>query len=503
MATERIKGDYIGTTFKDFLIEPDHTSLDCTPDEISTETDLAGVKIGRPFLPAAMQSVVRKEMGLKGSKDFLMPVAPRGLPVEQEVAIIEHVKQNEVKPGDIEIEKDPVHLLDNATLGEAIDTAHEHGHSNFPVKNRMAELVGMFTYRPTVHDLEDPMMPITQTMSPLKGGQGNVILPVCRSSATQEEIKRYMREQKLRMVPILDEHDRLEALIFMQQEEAYKIGAAIDTRKGWQRRAEAVIIAGADMLFIDTADAHSDFAGNIVLEYIGKLGDAGAVVTEYQRVFADGPPLCAGNIVTRKGARFLLEAGADVLKEGHGPGSICTTNAVLGVGASPFYSLVEVTEERDQYEKETERYVPVIADGGIEDTWDINVALTFADAIMGGRIFAGFHESAGELIKGPNGEKSKVYFGEGSRWARMRAGNLDRYQVGEQQGHGLYQGVPGTVPFEGYLKPGVERYSEALREAMSHVGAHNLSEYRTATLVRLSEEARRLTSSHGIKVIGE
>ncbi|MBL7160538.1 MAG: IMP dehydrogenase [Candidatus Aenigmarchaeota archaeon] len=495
----KIIGEYTGTTYKDFLIEPGHTEKDCSSEDVNTETTLAGVKLGRPFLMAAMRSVVDKRAGLEGGKNGIMPVAPRGLLVGKQAEIVTHVRDNEIKPGDIEVQKEPVCLHEGATLGEALDKTQTTGHSNIPVKNRMAELVGMFTYSPKKHDREDSSMVITGVMKPFKR-DGEEILPVLRKDASDEQIKSYMKSRDLRIAPILDGQDRLEALVFMQQTEAYKIGAAVDTRPGWQKRAERMVEAGAHMLFIDTSDAYSDFAKDVVLEYNGRLGETCEAIRTYKRQ-GDGPPLCAGNVVTRGGFRHLADAGADVIKVGMGSGSICITNMELGVGAPPMWAVIEVSGERDKYFKETGKYIPIIADGGIEDTWDINVALTHADAVMGGRIFAGFEESAAEEIT-VNGKRRKVYYGEDSPLAVMASGNRDRYHMGEQKmAHGLYQGVAGTVPYAGFLKPGVELYTKALEEAMSHAGAHNLKEFRESRLIRLSEQAGRIARPHGIHVI--
>ena len=477
-----IKGEWEGTTFKDFLIQPGKTTEEHHPEKVSTAVNLAGVILQKPYLPAAMRSVVGKKMALEASKNGMMPVAPRGLSIEREAEIVKWVKQHEVKPNEIESVFDPIFVLDDEALGSAIEKVHQYGHSHLPVKNKMAEFLGMFTYASVEHDRMDPATPIKELMEPYKDLQGKEVMDVCSASLTDDQIKEYMIKNGYRMIPIVDDIGRLKKLVFMQQDEAYKIGAAIDTHEGWEERVKALVEAGADMIFIDTSDGLSVYEGN--------------VITKYKEMFPKGPPICAGNIVTPEGFRFLADKGADVIKVGMGPGSICTTNYVLGIGGPPFSSLKHVVEERDKYTKQTGKDIPIIVDGGISDTQDIAIALTHADAIMAGKLFAGFHESAGEVIM-IKGEKYKSYWGEGSKRAAEMSGEMKRYRRGSK--NTLYQGIDSLVPLKGWFKPGAEEYIKALRLALSHTGSKNLKEFRErAVLVRLSERARDVTKPHGV-----
>lgn len=493
----RIIGDDTGTTFKNFLVLPGHTDQEASPDAVSIETDFAGIPLRKPFAMAAMRTIVDEQSGLEGSKAGCLAVAPRGVSVEKEALIVQNTKENAIDKGNIEIQTKPLVLDSDATLGEAIDKTHQYGHSNIPVVDRKAEYVGMFTYRPIHHDRLNPRTPISRIMTPHVDETH-----YCHESQSSDEIRRYMEQHELRLVPVLDEQGRLSSLVFMQQDDAYHIGAAIDTHDGWEERAAAMIEAGADILFIDTSDGWSDFAGDLVAAYKA----AGNMADRYKELFTDGPPICAGNVVTADGFSYLVERGADAVKVGMGSGSICSTNEVLGVGAPPMWALIEVARRRDAYASDSDRYVPLMMDGGIEDTWDINVAATHADAIMGGRLFARFEEAAGETIE-RGGRRFNVYRGEGSREAALATGNLDRYHMGQEQhsSHdGLYQGVEGLVEITGRLKPGVERYGLALATAMSHAGAHNLREYRqNATLIRLSEQAGIIAHPHGIHIPGD
>ncbi len=496
----RIIGDHRGTTFSDFLVLPGVQSdgKSFTPEDVDISTDV-GVKLKIPFLAAAMRSVTGKDLALAAGKLGMMAVAPRGLSTEKEAEIVSYVKENAVKVGDIEPEYSPTTILETGNLGMAIERARKTGHSNIPVVSRKSDFLGIFQYKPSKHDTMDIGMPITEAMQPYKGKKR---MGVCKTSMSNTEVKKYLKENSLRFVPVVDEVGRLDRLVFLQSIDAYKVGAAIDTHLGWEERAEKLIEAGADMIFIDTSDAHRPFARK--------------VLERYKRLFGEGPPICGGNVVTPEGFVYLAESGADAVKIGMGPGSICTTNEVLGVGAPPFWSLVEVARKRDEYALKHE-YIPVIADGGIEGTGDIAVAMTHADGIMGGNIFGCFWESEGGRVD----RQGKIYprdmpmnednivgikiFGEGSIEARQTTGNMKRYAAPHSKnGVATFQGVSGWVPYKGMFKPGVEDCTTTFSEALYHAGARDLSEYRSnAVLIRLSDRAKRIAAPHGIEIIGD
>ncbi|RLI97892.1 MAG: hypothetical protein DRO99_02140 [Candidatus Aenigmatarchaeota archaeon] len=496
----RIIGDYTGTTWEDFLVLPGMPpeDSDLTPEDVDLSSEICGVKLKLPFMTAAMRSVTGKDLALAAGKLGMMAVAPRGLTVDREVDIVKYVKDNAVEVGDIESEYDPTTVRDDDTLNTALQRARKTGHSNIPVVTRKSDFVGMFHYKPSRHDNMEPGTPITDIM---KKYNGNGNMPVCRSGMGDEEIKRYMDENDLRMVPVIDEVGRLDRLVFKQRDDAYKVGAAVDTHPGWEKRAEKLIEAGADIIFIDTSDAHKKFAGDLL--------------EKYKKLFSKGPPICGGNVVTPDGFQYLVDHGADAVKLGMGPGSICSTNDVLGVGAPPFWSLVEVANRRDEYARGG-HYVPLIADGGIEGTSDIIVALSKGDFIMGGRLYVCFLESEAERMDRhgkiyPKGMLSEdeimamKIFGEGSREARQTTGNMRRYAApNSKEGISTIQGVSGWVPYQGRFKPGVERQAMAVKEGIYHSGAVDLPTYREkAVLIRTSEKAKGTSSPHGIDLIGD
>lgn len=511
----KIRGDYIGTTWDDFLVEPGAPIDDkkFTPEDVDISTDLAGVELQIPFLTAAMRSVAGKDLALAAGKLGMMGVAPRGLTIEREADIVRYVKGNAVKKGDIESECDPTTVRDTDTLAVAIAKARRTGHSNIPVVTRKTDFVGMFQHIPSEHDNMDVTIPIKKVMQYYKAGGRRKPMDVCTTNMTDNQIKKYLKEKysrdNIRFVPVIDDVGRLDRLVFLQTLDAYKVGAAIDTHKGWEKRAEAMIDAGVDMIFIDTSDAHKPFSREVIEKYA-------KIIKRYNEMGKDCPPICGGNVVTAEAFDYLVEAGAKAVKSGMGPGSTCTTNQVLGVGAPPLDSVIEMAHRRDKYYVDTGIYIPIIADGGLRQTDNINVAMVLVDAIMGGNLFGCFFESEGEWID-ENGDvltkdkmneenirRIKIY-GEASREAMETTGDMKRYTTPlSKDSVTTLQGISGLLTYRGRFKPGVEDYTRTLQEAMYHVGAPDLKTYRSKViLTRLSEKAKETARPHSLDIIGD
>ncbi len=483
-----ITGDYIGTTFDDFLVLPNvMENAALTPETVDISADLCGIDM-IPFFTAAMRSVTGKDLALAAGKSRMMSVAPRGLTAEKEAEIIQYVKDHEVRPGEIERQRMPITVFDYETLGLALERQREHGHSNIPVVARNMNFVGMFTYISSVHDKMDRDTPLTEAMNPFKDSNGRVQMDVCREDMPEDEIKYMLTEKGYRFVPVLDSVGRLSSLVFMQKDEAYKVGGAVDTHVEWMQRVHMLVDAGADMIFIDTSDAYKSFSGD--------------VVTKYKKEFPDGPPICAGNIVTPQAFDYFHDLGVDAVKVGMGPGSICSTNEVLGIGAPPMHALIEIARRRND-RASSGRYVPVIVDGGVTNTGDVTVAMTHADGVMGGKIFGGFEESAGLKIRDGSRIIGIRIFGEASQEAYETTGDMNRYASPLDPGAiTSFQGVSGLIPYRGRFKPGVEIYKRTLKEALYHAGCDNLKSYRdNAVLVRLSARAKEIAKPHDIQVV--
>ncbi len=475
-----IIGDYVGTSFDDFLVLPGLPNG--KPEDVKLDTDMCGIHLNAPFFTAAMRSVTGKELALAAGKAGIMAVAPRGLDVKRQTEIVDYVKSKEVRPGEIESELKPVTIRYDESLGAALKITREYGHSHIPVLSDRSDFRGMFNYKPSAHDTMDPRTPITTVMDPFEDSEDNKLIEVCYENGNDDTIKYVLEKGGYRLVPILDDVGRLSRLVFLQREEAYKVGGAIDTHDGWLRRAHELVDAGVDMIFIDTSDAHTPFTKDVVERFKDEFDI----------------PLCAGNVVTPEAFEYLVDAGADAIKVGMGPGSICSTNQVLGIGAPPMHALIEVARKRDEYAKDG-RYIPVIIDGGIRDTGDISVALTNANGLMGGKLFGGFEESAGKK-RTVKGKLEVEIFGEASQQAYETTGDMNRYTTSSES-TAAFQGVTGTIPYVGRFKPGVERLKRTLREALYHAGCDSLKSYRdNARIVRLTQGAKGVAVPHDIRV---
>ncbi|MAH43497.1 hypothetical protein CL614_07330 [archaeon] len=476
-----IIGDYTGTSFDDFLVLPGLPKGN--PEDVNLHTDMCGIPLNAPFFTAAMRSVTGKELALAAGKAGIMAVAPRGLDVKRQVEIVDFVKSREVKCGDIESETKSITIDSDNTLGDALRITREHGHSHVPVLSDRSDFRGMFNYKPSVHDTMDPRTPITTIMNQFEDMEGNRLIEVCYEAASDSEIKDVLEKGGYRFVPVLDEIGRLSRLVFLQREEAYKVGGAIDTHEGWLKRSHELVDAGVNMVFIDTSDAHTPFTRE--------------VVEKFKQEF--DIPICAGNVVTPEAFEYLVDAGADVIKIGMGPGSICSTNQVLGIGSPPMHALIDIAKKRDEYATNG-RYIPIIIDGGIRDTGNISVALTHADGLMGGKLFGGFEESAGRKIHVDGGKIEVEIFGEASRQSYETTGNMNRYTT-DADSTATFQGVTGTIPYVGRFKPGVERLKRTLKEALYHAGCDSLKSYRdNARIVRLTQSAKGVAVPHDINV---
>jgi len=505
----RIIGDWTGTTYGDFLIHPGWPvgGERFTPDDVDTSTDIAGVRLQLPYMASHMRSVVDEESALAAGQLGMMAVAPRGLTIELEARIVRDVKENEVRKGQIESVADPTTLDVSKTLGDAVSIAEKTGHSHIPVISKRYDLCGMFHYSPLQQRMMNPRTPISEVMHPYRTGKEINMDEVCTADMSNESIRRYLKKNDLRFVPVVDDVGRLDRLVFIQRYDAYNVGAAVDTHPGWEERAAAMIEAGADMIFVDTMDSDKPFAD---IDVVARYNE------NWPHSNPDRRPICVGNIVSGEAFRRAVEYGADVVKVNVGPGSICKSNQAIGIGAPPMSSLIRVGKARDAYARRHHRYVPVIIDGGMETASDMNIAMTIADALMGGKPFGCFLESAGQrrgrdgntYDKGEIDENNIVavrIYGEGSREAALTSGDMKRYDAPtSQRGTATIHGVSGWVDYQGRFKPGVGRYEAALREAMYHAGARTLPLYRKmAVLERVSERAKMTAAPHGIQVISE
>jgi IMP dehydrogenase len=495
----------ISRSFAEYIILPGYTSRKASYDNVDLTTHLAGNVILRyPLIGAAMSCVGGYAMTLACAKNGIMQVVPCSLPIEVQVGIVRDVKKKEVRKGDLELTDDPVMISSlKKTVRDAADLYDEYGHSTIPVCDDYRVLRGIFKHREGIPaDVLD--MSMGEAISRADSGDsflGEIVRPFCLESAQQNvdyfwestaerTIHRIMSDGSMGIAPVIKRGGALVKLAFIYKYNGYAVGGAIHTHEGWQKRAEELIGSGADMIFIDSSHAKTDFQ----VDAIG----------EFKRLYGD-VPVCAGNIVDAEGYRMLVDAGADLVKIGMGTGGSCITSENRGVGRGIATAVIDVAEERDR----NERKVPIIADGGIgarrlgvtrtgncriseyvHDPGSIAKALAFADAVMMGTGFNMFEEAAGET-RVSNGKRCKERWGEGSR----KAATLARYGVGENiRRADIEEGIDDLVTCVGRLKPVTEKIALNVKMTLSNVGAVTLEEYRNKAVVELlSEQALRET----------
>jgi len=388
--------------------------------------------------------------------------------------------------------EEPTTIRDNATIEEALRTVERQGHSKIPVVDKNNEFKGMFDYKYYIKTASaTPADCVTKAMIPQDEMKKHTI--DCPGMLVGQA-KCAMFERNVNHLVVLDSEGRLEKLAFRKDEEKIKVASAISTHSDWKKRVEANIAEGVDMIVIDTSDAYNEFAEEVIRAYKQNGYKA---------------PICAGNIITYDGAMCLMKAGADIVKIGMSSGSICITKREKAVGRAPMTALMEADRAREDFgklNKYAPKYIPIIMDGGITCAADMIIALTIADAVMLGGYLNGFHEAVGEkfdehgqITTDEHAMREVATWGEGSR----RAQNLDRY------GHSTKttffpEGVEGTVPYKGRLKPGLTRDLTKIKAAMSNAGCYNLRQFRNDTVIELnsSYSGDIIGSSHSIKEKG-
>tara|TARA_B100002003_G_scaffold251415_1_gene294843 strand:- start:3317 stop:4297 length:981 start_codon:yes stop_codon:yes gene_type:complete len=315
-------------------------------------------------------------------------------------------------------------------------------------------------------------------------------VPNCNNpNISIKKAKSLLESSKENYLVVLDNQNRLVKLAFTKDIEKINVASAISTHKGWQDRVRTNVEAGTDLIVIDTADAYNYHAVD--------------VIRKYKKMGID-VPICAGNVITYEGAMKLIKEGADIVKVGMSTGSICTTAKEKAVGRAPMAALIDVDKARQDYFEETKRYVPLIIDGGVSNSYSMAIALKKADAIMMGNYFNRFYESSGEKQDGkgePTTIEDKmekvVTYGEGSE----RAHNLPRYGHTTQATF-FPEGEEGTVKYEGRLKPYLKADILRIKAALVNAGCMNLKEFRENAVIEvISDYARGIVSdTHDMEV---
>jgi IMP dehydrogenase len=472
-------------TFDDVMLVPAASVV--LPGDTDTRTRLTrGIELGIPLVSAAMDTVTESALAIALAQAGGIGVIHRNMTIEQQADEVRKVKKFEAG-----MVVNPVTIHPDETLADALRLMADHHISGIPVVERgSGRLVGILTNR-DVRFASDPRQRVAELMT-------KDDLVTVRESVARDEAKRLLHQHRIEKLVVVDEAYRCIGLITVKDIEkaqrfptACKDGhgrlraaAATGTGADGIERAEALFAAGLDVLVVDTAHGHSD---RVI-----------AAVREIRRL-SNYTQVIAGNVVTAEGARALIEAGADAVKVGVGPASICTTRMVAGVGVPQFTAIVDTVAECRKFD------VPVIGDGGIKFSGDLAKAIAAgADCAMLGSLFAGTDESPGEVFL-YQGRSYKYYRGMGSIGAMAR-GSADRYFQQEVTStlKLVPEGVEGRVPHKGPVGNIVHQLIGGLRAAMGYTGNRTIREMQEkCTFVRITPSGLRESHVHDIAMTRE
>lgn len=483
MMTERIVGQ--GITFDDVLLLPGYS--DFLPREADVRTNLTRqIRLNIPIVSSPMDTVTESELAIALAQEGGIGIIHKNMSIQQQTHEVDKVKRSENG-----IITDPITLPPDETVGTARRIMEQQHISGVPIVVEGGYLRGILTRR-DLRFLTDNGQRISEVMT-----KDNLV--TAPENTTLEAAEKILTENKVEKLLLVDDEYRLKGLITIKDIDKQmtfpnackdsrgrlRVGAAVGVHD--YERAESLIRAGVDVLVVDSAHGHS----RNVLE----------TVREVKRQF--GIEVIAGNVGTYEGAKALIDAGADAVKVGIGPGSICTTRIISGVGVPQITAVFEASRATQG------TGVPLIADGGIRYSGDITKAIAAgANSVMIGGLFAGLAESPGQMII-YKGRSFKVYRGMGSLGAMM-AGSSDRYQQGSAKGKStelgklVPEGVEGRVPYKGPLAGFVYQLVGGLRAGMGYCGTRTIEELRTRTrFIQISGASVQESHPHDIYITQE
>ena len=486
----------ISRTFNEYLLLPNLTDERCIPSNVSLKTPLTKFKKGEepelsaniPFVSAIMQAVSGEKMAIALAREGGCSFIYGSQSIESEAQMVRDVKK--CKAGFIDSDSN---VKVGTPLRDVIDLVNKTGHSTVMItedgtsKGKFIGLVTDKDYRISRVDLDEP---IDNFMVPKEK------LVFARKGISLEEANDVIWENKVSCLPILDEDDNLEFLVFrkdyedrknnpnslLDENKRYIVGAGVNTRD-YEERIPALVDAGADILCIDSSDGYSVWQKNTI-EFV-------------REKYGNNVKIGAGNVVDKEGFLYLAEAGADFIKVGVGGGSICITREQKGIGRGQASALIDVVKARDEYFEKTGVYIPVCSDGGIVHDYHITLALAFgADFVMMGRYFARFDESPTRVLKVGN-NFVKEYWGEGSNRAR----NWQRYDLGDKTKNKLSfeEGVDSYIPYAGPLKDNLNITVNKIKSTMCNCGSISIPEFhQKARLTLVSNISIKEGSAHDV-----
>jgi IMP dehydrogenase len=472
-----------GLTFDDVLLIPSESSV--LPREADLSTNLtATIRLNMPLVSSAMDTVTEALMAISMAREGGIGIIHRNMPIAVQATEVEKVKKSE--SGMI---VDPITMDPDRKIYEALEIMKRYRISGVPV-TRQGKLMGILTNRDLRFETQ-----LDQAISAVMTKEKLVTAPV---GITLEESKRLLHKNRIEKLLVVDEQNNLKGLITIKDIEKaiqypnsckdklgrLRVGAAVGVGADREARVEALIKAGADVIVIDSAHGHSR---NVL--------DA---IRETKRVFPDCQ-IIAGNVATAEGTEALIQAGVHGVKIGVGPGSICTTRVIAGVGVPQITAIQESARVAKRHG------IPVIADGGIKFSGDVTKALAAgADTVMIGGLFAGTDESPGEMVL-YQGRSYKMYRGMGSLEA-MKSGSRDRYaqEDVESEVKLVPEGIEGRVPYKGPISSSIFQLLGGLRAGMGYVGCRTLPELKEKSrFTRITSAGLRESHVHDVIITKE
>jgi IMP dehydrogenase len=471
-----------GLTFDDVLLLPAESEV--LPNDVSTVTRLTpSITLQIPIVSAAMDTVTEARLAIALARVGGIGIVHRNLSIAHQVAEVDKAKRSE--SGMI---VEPVTLPADATVATALELMERYRISGVPITDEVGVLVGILTNRDLRFETDT-----SQPVSALMTSRNLVTAPV---GTTLEEAEAILHRNKVEKLPVVDADGRLKGLITVKDiskrikypdatkddQGRLRVGAAVGVGNDALERAAALVEAEVDVLVVDTAHGHSH----------GVLDIVRRIKSEH------GIEVVAGNVATGDGALALVDAGADAVKLGVGPGSICTTRVVAGVGVP------QVTAVWDVAQALAGQDVPVVADGGVRNSGDIAKSIAAgADAVMLGSMLAGTDEAPGEVMVA-QGERFKEYRGMGSLGAmKARSFSKDRYFQGDVEDVDklVPEGIEGRVPYKGPLGPIVHQVVGGLRQSMGYVGAATIGDMKERTrFTRITPAGLQESHPHGVTI---
>ncbi|HRY13122.1 MAG TPA: IMP dehydrogenase [Syntrophomonadaceae bacterium] len=460
-----------GLTFDDVLLIPGHSVV--MPQDVDVSTRLTkNVRLETPIMSAGMDTVTESRMAIAMAREGGIGIIHKNMSIEEQARMVDRVKRSEHG-----VISDPFFLAPDNKVSDALRIMEHYHISGVPITEGR-KLVGILTNRDLRFET-DFEQPIRNIMT----SERLITAPV---GTTMEEAKELLRRYKIEKLPLVDENFNLTGLITIKDIEKTQkypraakdcrgrliVGAAVGTARDTMERVEALKAAGVDVLVVDTAHGHSENVIQMVKVIKNRFPNLEVI---------------GGNVGTGEATEALIQAGADAIKVGIGPGSICTTRVIAGIGIPQITAVVDCARVASKYD------IPIIADGGIKYSGDIVKAIAAgADAVMMGNLLAGTEESPGEEMV-LQGRRYKVYRGMGSIGA-MSEGSSDRYFQEDAQKL-VPEGIEGRIPFKGSVSETIFQLVGGLKAGMGYCGVVNIEELKTKTkFIRITNAG--LTESH-------